>query len=207
MDRFATCAFLASGFVLGAAFFAGCVGDSPAPAQDGGVGDAANEGSQSNDGGTGACTPGQYRCSGNQLEQCDPNGAKFVGVKVCDTAELCQVHVGAICGSPTCADGEKRCADGGTLQVCNPGRTGFDNLKDCKSNALCTTTDAGCLPPVCQPGEKHCDFGCTVIPKATNDCIKKCNSSLTGWELDTDCGYAQPNDRCSEPTNGAPVCI
>jgi len=174
-----------------------CVGDSSTPEKDAGADATANDasgGDAGSDGTSGSCTTGQYQCQGIDLQECQ-QGA-YVTIKQCPTAELCQAHVGAQCGTAACADGDVRCADGGVLQACNPGRTGFDNAQTCASPALCRTdagVDGGCVPPACQLGWQQC--GTCPSPYSADDCAFPCKPDLTGYENTypkaTDCGNVQ----------------
>lgn len=185
-------------FALGGAFVA-CVGDTGGTSgKDSGT-DATGNGDTgtAKDGGdssTGACTTGQYQCDGINLQECQ-QGA-YVTIKQCPTTELCQAHVGAQCGVAACSDGDMLCADGGVLETCNAGRTGFTSVQVCASAALCRTdagADGGCLPPACQPGWLQCN-SCPA-PYAADDCAFPCKADLTGYETTyvkaTDCGPVQ----------------
>ena len=51
----------------------------------------------------------------------------------------------------------------------------------------------------CTPGAETCDYGCGFDGStwnndptpSTDDCIIRCNAAGTGWQLVTDCGWAQ----------------
>ena len=159
-----------------------------------------------------ACPRGSVRCDGAQLEVCNADGTGYAVAKVCDTPQLCEARSGQDCATAACAIGNTRCADA-EFQKCNAGRTAFDTQGKCASAALCVAdggADGGCLPPACQPGEKHCDPACTLDGGApTEDCIKACKIDLTGFQDTASCGTAVHDTftaSCIEPSGGVPDC-
>ena|SRR5215510_10279119 len=64
----------------------------------------------------------------------------------------------------------------------------------------------------CKPGSETCDYGCgfdgSPFPDdphpSTNDCIIRCNATGMGWELVTDCGWAQNFPYSSSCLNSQP---
>src|SRR5262249_38072515 len=81
------------------------------------------------------CTPGQYRCDGADLLQCDPpEQAEPVAVH-CNSAAHCHAD-GATGTCYVCDDGQFNCTDAGVLQSCMD-RAGFVDGPDCGDLAHC----------------------------------------------------------------------
>jgi hypothetical protein len=105
------------------------------------------------------CAPGQQRCNGAELEQCSSDRLGWDLLETCASASLCQSGSAAEparCAEPLCTPEEYRCAEGGVLQVCNLERTGFSNLAQCATAALCNAALGSCAAPACQPGQHAC---------------------------------------------------
>lgn len=63
----------------------------------------------------------------------------------------------------------------------------------------------------CTPGAQTCDYGCNFDgaqwngpTPTTDDCIIRCNAAGTGWELVTNCGWAQNFPYSSSCLNSQP---
>src|SRR5262249_23300920 len=97
------------------------------------------------------CPNPPERCNGAVRQLCSGvSGATgWSNVASCRRSELCQCPIGGTgskgtiapdnaCGAPVCGElmGGSRCVDA-KLQLCLPGRDGFDEGIDCGSPALC----------------------------------------------------------------------
>ena len=78
---------------------------------------------------------------------------------------------------------------------------------------LQTSTEESAV--TCTPGAETCDYGCNFDgaqwngpTPTTDDCIIRCNSTGTAWELVQNCGYAQnfPYSSSCLNTQPHPVC-
>jgi hypothetical protein len=99
----------------------------------------------------GRCVPGEFRCAGNVLQQCDRAGAGFSEMQRCESPELCRASEGR-CADPVCNPGQKTCM-GDELQDCRPDRTGFQRLREC-GQGQCDATAGTCR--TCMPGVSRC---------------------------------------------------
>lgn len=97
------------------------------------------------------CEPGDRRCDGTALEECDTATATFAVKELCATG----CSEGA-CLPPTCAEGDRRC-QGGVLEGCRPDRAGWTYLEVCAAG--CDATATRCAEPECLPYAARCDGG------------------------------------------------
>jgi EGF-like domain len=103
------------------------------------------------------CIPGEYRCSGADLERCVEDGQAFAMEKRCDTAALCNAVAGD-CTTATCKPMQYVCqAD--KLRQCNADQTALMDVSQCQPG-WCDAAGGQC--DVCAPGSKGCD-GNTVM--------------------------------------------
>jgi hypothetical protein len=129
------------------------------------------------------CAPGELRCNGGSMEECQADLSGWAPLTTCGTQELCESSLAACgpgaasctCQAPVCSEGETRC-DGSTLQVCNTGRTDWDFVSTCNTPELCTAglalSPAHCEPPVCSPNQFVCE-GAE---------LRSCRPDLTGFD-------------------------
>ncbi len=132
------------------------------------------------------CEPGQQRCNGEQLEACSDDQLGWVALEQCASAALCQSGAEpgtAACLPPSCSEGEFRCAGSGALQVCNPELTGFNNVAQCATAALCDAEQGRCEAPACNPGQHACTPAGELL---------LCNDARSGFRAQ------QPAIICSE---------
>jgi hypothetical protein len=112
------------------------------------------------------CEVTDYQCNGPLLERCNINGTGWIPVQTCATAALCS-GAAKRCAPPLCEPGQRRCDGSGTLQECNSGRDGWNDISPCRElvadvdlryvSGLCDVT-AGCLPqPACVAGSFRCN--------------------------------------------------
>jgi hypothetical protein len=121
------------------------------------------------------CLPGQQRCNGDQLEQCSDDRLGWNVLETCASASLCapgSTPDTARCSAPACASEQYSCTDSGVLQVCNLERTGFSNLAQCSSAALCNAELGSCRAPSCRPGQHSCSSSGEILI---------CNAEQTGF--------------------------
>jgi hypothetical protein len=139
------------------------------------------------------CVNGSFRCNGAELERCLQDF--WFPYARCASSALC--NPSGVCNPPVCEAGEGRCVTPGaeptvarpgeptlglTLEVCNPGGTGFETVRDCAPDELCDGTHRQCdlcdpLEPVCfqeklhqcsadgqeREPERDCPGGCNVV--------------------------------------------
>jgi len=113
------------------------------------------------------CTAGELRCNEGRLEECQSDATGWSARDTCQTPELCLSGLAGCgggascsCAAPACDAGEVRCT-GATLQRCNAGRTDWEFVSECGSEALCqrglALEPARCDAPACSPGQFSCD--------------------------------------------------
>ncbi len=90
------------------------------------------------------CSPGQYRCSGRQLQRCSDERDDFVNTRQCASTELCRANLQG-CAEPACATAEQRCT-ANVLERCNTERTAFQPVQTCATVAQCDERATACLP-------------------------------------------------------------
>lgn len=136
------------------------------------------------------CLPGQQRCNGGQLEQCSEDRLGWNVLETCASASLCAAGPApdtARCVAPTCAAQQYQCTDSGVLQVCNLERTGFSNLAQCASPALCNDELGNCQAPACQPGQTSCSASGEILI---------CNAARTGFTAQSPRVVCGANQTC-----------
>ena len=97
------------------------------------------------------CLDGESTCDGPSLKVCAPDHQSFIAKDTCATSALC-VPGEDVCRAPTCAVGAYQCS-GDTLQTCNDGRNGWNDVKTCGAG-LCDAASKSCFD--CAPGSKQC---------------------------------------------------
>jgi hypothetical protein len=113
------------------------------------------------------CAPGELRCNEGRLEECQPDATGWSQRAACETPELClsglagcSDRAACACEAPACDEGAMRCT-GPILERCNVGRTGWDFVSQCGSEALCerglALEPARCDTAACSPGQFSCD--------------------------------------------------
>ena len=132
------------------------------------------------------CAAGDTRCNEGRLEECQADLAGWMPRDTCATQELCLSGLAGCaggacaCQAPVCEEGETRCT-GATLQICNRGRTDWDVVSDCGSEALCTLglelSPARCEAPACAPGQFVCE----------DAVLRTCRGDLTGFQDEDVC--------------------
>jgi hypothetical protein len=102
-----------------------------------------------------ACEPGAFLCEGAELKQCAIDRTSFLVRETCESAELCNVMLGACVA---CEPGVIAC-NGAELRRCTPAGA-WEVLDRCASAALCDLETESCLEPDCTaPGTLHCGGG------------------------------------------------
>lgn len=102
-----------------------------------------------------ACSPGSFRCSGEQLEHCD--GSQWKQEEDCAASELrCDAELGdcTVC----LLNDDARCAGSDALSTCVQGPQGREWVSSSCGGFPCRTREAGA--DYCQqcdsPGDSHC---------------------------------------------------
>ena len=67
----------------------------------------------------------------------------------------CHKLLGDYTLEPGCSKDARQCV-GNVLQGCNRQGTGWENLRICPSEPLCSEKTGDCLLAVCAPGERRC---------------------------------------------------
>ncbi len=131
-----------------------------------------------------ACTGGEVRCNGAQLESCNPGRTGWALAEQCGSPALCESSLTSndAAGNPrclvaTCTPGAHQCTEVGALQVCNEERTGFRTISTCIGPAFCNSVLAdqggnGCTSAPCEAGAMQCN-GAQV---------QRCLDDRTGFE-------------------------
>lgn len=138
---------------------------------------------------TDPCEPGEMRCNQGEMQRCSADQTAWERVDSCATAELCAnslADCGAspeacACQAAPCEDGQTRCNDA-TLERCNAGRTGWEVVEPCASDALCEAGRAlaapSCIPPICELGSHAC------TPEGV---LQSCRGDRSGFENPVPC--------------------
>jgi hypothetical protein len=96
------------------------------------------------------CVPGVFRCSGNVLQVCGDDGARFVDRADCSLSnEICAGDLGCV----TCLPNTRSC-DGFDIVRCNPDGSGSDRIATCD----------GQLGDICSGG--NCINGCELAAQS-----------------------------------------
>jgi hypothetical protein len=126
-----------------------------------------------------ACSTGDRRCNGAQLEQCRSDQMGYEPVlPACISAALCKQDAPgkAHCEPPTCTAGQYSC-DVRELRLCNGESSGWTVTDRCVSAPLCNAASKRCDPVVCQLGEQRC----------TGSLLERCNPDQSGFTPVVDC--------------------
>jgi hypothetical protein len=135
------------------------------------------------------CTPGRYRCNGNQLLLCGANRTGYLDpIATCQSPRHCDAS-GGRCTLTPCSVGQHQCS-GDEYQVC--GELGWELEERCSPGAPCDA-QTGCQETTCKANEYRC-----------NDAqLERCNVARTGWIPVQTCESAGLCDvaakRCEEP--------
>src|SRR5262249_11288693 len=141
-------------------------------------------------------TAGAYLCNGMTLTKCRDDLTGFDTVTTCTGSDTeCNPVVGAC--TDLCTPGQYQCNDK-TLRQCSSSRH-WENVTDCASAALCSTSQAGpsgkCTPPGCPVAGAYSCNGAT---------LSKCPDDLSGFQPVMVCTTAYLCDstdkRCNDPT-------
>jgi hypothetical protein len=169
------------------------------------------------------CPEPPLRCNGNGRESC--SGVTGMPVwsteTTCRSRELCQCAIdgdclnGTLptdprCGAPVCGDllGGSRCV-GTKLQLCLPGRNGFDAGVECGAG-LCVPGQPAMPGPYFDGG--YCAV-CSVGSErsCSGSSLRSCSSDRRNWATTTPCGALGcrengTNDYCNECIDGEKRC-
>jgi hypothetical protein len=120
------------------------------------------------------CVENANFCVGTGLRHCAADGQSSSLLDTCATADLCGLSTGAAaCLLPACAAGEKRCS-GANVEVCNPGRTGWDVLEKCGVECTAATTTCVNVVQVTTGGASH------ACARLTNGTVRCWGANSTG---------------------------
>ncbi|MFZ5788093.1 MAG: carboxypeptidase-like regulatory domain-containing protein [Acidobacteriota bacterium] len=129
----------------------------------------------------GSCTPGELRCTGNVLEQCNASG-QWQSQQIC--AQSCDAVKKQCVVSVTCTAGTRRC-NGTQVQICNATGTAWLTSETC--NVSC---QGGLCTGACTPGAKRCN-GPTP---------ETCNTTGNAWTTGTACTTFCYKGECAQPS-------
>lgn len=113
------------------------------------------------------CEAGEMRCNQGQMQRCNATATAWDSVSECATPDLCLAGLSSCggagtscaCQPPPCEQNETRCT-GSTFERCNAGRTGWEPVEPCATEALCEGGRAlglnSCQPPACAVGDHVC---------------------------------------------------
>ena len=148
-------------------------------------------------GGAGVCKPGDFRCTGDDLETCTVDGSGFKKVITCPIPGLCDA-AGGQCD--VCNPGTAKCADATTLTNCSP---------DGQSNSptMCGGNEPFCMA---DPKGDHCaaclkdnDCGAPASDCELATCSADGTCGKTSVAKDTACGAPGQGGKC----DGAGACV
>jgi len=148
-------------------------------------------------GGAGVCKPGDFRCTGDDLETCTVDGSGFKKVITCPVAGLCDA-AGGQCD--VCNPGTAKCADATTLTNCSP---------DGQSNSptMCGGNEPFCMA---DPKGDHCaaclkdnDCGAPASDCELATCSADGTCGKTSVAKDMACGAPGQGGKC----DGAGACV
>jgi hypothetical protein len=143
-----------------------------------------------------ACIPGEFRCTGKQLEACKTDGSDFTTSKSCDTAALCKAEAGD-CTASACVANKLVC-EGDSLRKCNADQTALVDDQECDPG-LCDNVAGEC--DICTPGEKKCE-GDTVLTcdsKGQNYTRKSCSGGTAHCIGSGQCVACTQDSECPAP--------
>ena len=163
------------------------------------------------DAGCKECVPGDFRCTGLELQQCADGF--FKPLETCESADKCSA-TGGNCLGIYCTPGQRRC-NKDRLERCNAAQTTFENELTCgvglcdaiqkRCNNCIPSTNIGCFGP--QSVERCSDDGQTTSYVACVPPKPKCVASPSGVAClecvnDTHCSTVAPC-RAPQCVNGA----
>jgi hypothetical protein len=117
------------------------------------------------------CTPSQYRCNGDNVEQCSQAGDAWEKKEECAIA-----CVQGACQPPVCAHDDQKC-EGNTIMQCLPNGAGWVYVQTCVTSCTQDVADARksiCAAPDCTPFQTQCSATSANV-------LETCNSNGTGW--------------------------
>jgi len=125
------------------------------------------------------CQPGEKRCNGDSVEECEETGTSFELVEQCATG--CEA---AECREAVCTPGTRRCSDS-ALTACLPNGTGYAFVQFCENDCA----DGECEPPpqACVPAARRCN----------GLALEACVPSGLGWSFLQFCDYACTDGACT----------
>jgi alpha-tubulin suppressor-like RCC1 family protein len=156
------------------------------------------------------CSPGEFRCTDEKLEQCNLEGTAYELTSTCSDADACHVSTNrqrgycTLCdsGDPVCdpivvltagvsgAGGPQAATE---LRECNDDGNGTVLTEICNfENPICDAVAGACTS--CIAGETRCLEGK----------IQTCNEAGSAWEEDEDCGTVA---LCNPMGEMGPECI
>jgi hypothetical protein len=143
-----------------------------------------------------ACIPGEFKCTGSQLETCTTDGSGFVSMETCDTAALCNKSVGQ-CTAAVCVPNKFVC-ENDTLRKCNSDQTALVDVKPC-GRGLCDDVAGEC--DICVPGEKKCeaDTVATCDPKGQSYLRQSCSGNTKRCVGTGQCVACTQDNDCPDP--------
>jgi len=103
------------------------------------------------------CGPGDFRCSGAELQYCNATQNGWVTLQECTSAAHCFAG-GSMpqCSTAPCTTGEWEC-NGTELRRCTGDTEGWVEQEQCLTAELCDASLPGCKQPACTVGEYSCD--------------------------------------------------
>ena len=129
------------------------------------------------------CSPNELRCSGNNLEACDPTGQRYELRAICPSG--CDEE-SASCRMPVCAAYASRCYEG--------------NVERCLANGEGWTMEQSC-------GDLGCEAGSCVSPtspvceaeatRCIGDNVERCNDQQDGWIHAASCLFGCAGGECA----------
>lgn len=113
------------------------------------------------------CIPGEFRCTGANLEQCAMDGRVFAFVKTCDNASLCKPAAGD-CTDAACVSGKLVC-EGDKLRKCKPDQSALEDQQTC-------------MPGMCDSELQQCDACVSGSKMCQGNSVLTCNAQRSGFD-------------------------
>ncbi len=157
------------------------------------------------------CLPGEVRCSGNTLEQCNAGRTAFERVASCGPG-LCDQGSGQC---DVCFAGQLSCDQNGNLRQCSqdgqrfvgqptPARCDGNTLRLCQNGQV---QQSNCQPGLCNAGARRCD-------QCSGNGFLRCDGNVEvrcsgGFESRTSCteGCNQQRGSCNECSGNETRCL
>lgn len=140
------------------------------------------------------CAPGTFRCTGDNLEQCNLEGSAFEVVQTCQKGACSAAEASGFCvvceaGQTLCEPIEREFFSAGTIESDRSMRR--ESLRACNEEGSGTTLVERCgfRAPVCDLEEGRCLTCATDEVVCVGSQLLQCSRDRNGFELVGECGH------------------